>query len=139
MNGKNNWTYQERNGSDFSEMKFADPRWKGAHGTELGYFHGISAAGDPVRKWTAPHAGTVRVEGSPTLEKPDQISDATILKNADQAWTAHLSATAKTASHDLTISVAKGDVLVFITHSNGGAQPPVPTRVNWDPIVTFLP
>ncbi len=61
--GKNQWHNQERIGGAYRDMTFKDPNWKGAGTCEIGYFHMTPGVGDAVRKWVAPHAGTVRIEG----------------------------------------------------------------------------
>ena len=47
---------------------FKDPKWVGAGKCEVGYYQMVPDANDAVRKWVAPHAGTVRIEGRVSLD-----------------------------------------------------------------------
>jgi hypothetical protein len=133
VNGKNQWHNQERDGTTFVDMTFHDPIWKGKNGSEVGFFQMTPGIGDAVRKWVAPHDGTVRIEGAPTLECPsaDGINVAvlknTLLKNTDKLWTGQL-ATPKTkaSSYDTTVAVQAGDSLAFIAQNTAFKNMPGP-------------
>ena len=117
--GKNNWYNQQRNGSVDSDMLFKDPKWIGAGRCEVGYYHMVPDAHDAVRKWVAPHAGTVRVEGRVSLAGSggDGVN-VSVLHNAAVLWPTRLVTFGNPASHDTTVHVAQGDALYFIVSKN---------------------
>ena len=135
--GKNQWYNQQRNGSVDSDMRFQDPKWVGAGRCEVGYYHMIPDANDAVRKWIAPHAGTVRIEGRVSLDGSggDGVN-VSILHNAAIVWPARLVTFGNPVCHDATVDVAPGDALYFIVNKNATA---VNDRTTWDPVITYLP
>src|SRR4029077_15777980 len=70
--GKNNWYYQQWNGSAYDDLSFisdeAHPRmnWFGNGNCEVGPSYQTPGDNAAVRKWVAPHGGTVRIEGMVT-------------------------------------------------------------------------
>ena len=88
--GKNHWYNQQRKGSVDTEMLFKDPKWVGAGKCEVGYYQMVPGGNDAVRKWIAPHAGTVRIEGRVSLDSPGGNGvKVSILHNAAEAWPTH--------------------------------------------------
>jgi len=73
--GKNNWYYQQWNGSDYSDLAFisdeAHPRiyWSGRGSCEVGPKYQTPGDDAAVRKWVAPHGGAVRIEGMVTAKE----------------------------------------------------------------------
>lgn len=136
--GKNQWYNLQRQGAVDSDMLFKDPKWVGAGKCEVGYYHMTPDAQDAVRKWVAPHAGAVRIEGSVSLDHSGGAAvNVSILHNAAvAAWPAHLVTFGNPATHDLTVNVAPGDALYFIVNKKAGTAS---ERTIWDPVVTYLP
>ena len=126
VSGKNQWTNLEGNGTARSKMTFSDPIWKGASGAEVGYFDMTPGSGDAVRKWVAPHDGTIRIEGAPALDgsNADGVT-VTVLKNAGKVWSAELVTPGSgMSSCDISIPVKTGDSLEFVAHNNSAAVSP---------------
>ena len=134
--GKNNWYNQQRHGSVDTDMLFKDPKWVGAGKCEVGYYHMVPDANDAVRKWVAPHAGAVRIEGRVSLDRSggDGVN-VSILHNAAVVWPTRLVTFGNPVSHDTTVDVAQGDALYFVVNKNATA---VSDRTTWDPVVTYL-
>jgi hypothetical protein len=132
--GKNNWYYQQKTGRLFASMVFNDPYWKGVGGSEIGYFHMQSGSGEATRKWIAPHAGMVRMEG--VVERAaDSTGDAEtiIQKNGKKIWESGSLVQGKKVSYNFTRRVRKDDCLYFILKNNPGDR----VRITWDPSITF--
>jgi hypothetical protein len=132
--GKNQWYNQERNGGAYRDMTFKDPNWKGQGGCEIGYFHMTPGAGDAVRKWVAPRAGVVLVEGRVTpAAKTTAAVNVAILHNTKEIWPAQ-TVQDKPLVHSLNITVAQGDALYFIAGKKDAAG----GRIEWDPAITYM-
>ena len=133
--GKNQWYNQERHGSAFTDIVFKDPKWTGAGKCEVGYYHMVPDGGDAVRKWVAPHAGSVHVEGRVFVDPSAGGVNVSILHNAAVVWPARPVTSANPASHDMTVQVTPGDALYFVVSRSaaGGG------RITWDPVVTYVP
>jgi hypothetical protein len=134
--GKNQWTNLERAGTDYTDLAFTEPLWLGNDGCEVGFTRMTPGTGDAVRKWIAPHEGTLRIEGAPALvDKNSGELDVSVLKNDQGAWTGTLGANAASASCDVNVTVKKGDALYFIVHSSAppsGAGPGLEVLGNKD-------
>jgi hypothetical protein len=115
--GKNHWTALEHAGSTDNPLTFSEPFWSNSDGCQVGFTRMTAGTGDAARQWLAPHEGTVRIEGTPTLRGAfsDEL-DATILRNDATAWTAALTAAKPSAPCDIAVPVKKGDALYFIVH-----------------------
>lgn len=128
--GKNNWYYQQANGKDYTDMIFKDPSWRGTGGSEVGFFHMTSGSSDAVKKWVAPRAGKIRIEGNASIQK-----DSTgkmfveIKKNNSTSWNKTITFK-KPAPHDFTLQVKKDDPIYFIVKGNN-------EKVIWDPAITY--
>ena len=133
--GKNQW-FNLATGQQDAPMTFKDPKWAGGGKCEIGYYHMVPDAGQAVRKWVAPHAGTVRVEGRVSVDHPSGGVNASILKNTAVIWPTRAVTSGKPASHGTTVRVAAGDALYFIVGKYANAAP---DRAAWDPVVTYLP
>ena len=73
-----------------------------------------------MRKWVAPRAGTVRVEGRVALAGPDHAAvEAMILDGDREAWPPRAITKARPQSHDLTLTVRQGDAISFIVKRSG--------------------
>jgi hypothetical protein len=117
--GKNQWTNLERAGATDNDLTYSEPFWGAADGCQIGFTRMTCGEGDAVRKWTAPHDGAVRVEGSPTLRGVFSSElDVSVLENEGRAWTAALGSGTATASCDINVPVKKGDALYFVVHSS---------------------
>ncbi len=131
--GKNQWYNQQRGGGTYRDMTFKDPNWKGDDACEIGCFHVTPGGNDAVRKWVAPRAGAVRVEGrvSPDGKAVGAVNVA-ILHNAKEIWPAQ-TVNDKPLLHDMNVPVAQGDALYFIAGKKGAGG----GRIHWDPLVTY--
>jgi hypothetical protein len=90
--------------------------------------------GDAVRKWAAPHAGTVRIEGNVSVaNRSGEGVNVAILRGTEEIWPAQ-TVKGKSIAHDLTASVAAGQTLCFIVGKNAAAG----DRAVWDPVVTYV-
>jgi hypothetical protein len=124
--GKNLWTNQERSGTTLADMTYNSPLWIGAQGSKIGFTQVTPGAGAAVRKWIAPHEGTVRLEGTPTLDGANSSGVAiTILKNDDKVWSAKLT-TPEAAPYDTNIQVKAGDALLFVAENTVSMPNPGP-------------
>ncbi len=115
--GRNQWNNLERNGSSYDDLAFREPFWSSGDGCQIGFTRMTSGTGDATRKWTAPHDGTVRIEGTPVMRGPfsDQL-DVSVLRDEANAWTAALTSSRSTATCDVNVPVKKGNALYFIVH-----------------------
>jgi hypothetical protein len=131
--GKNQWYNQQRSGGAYRDMTFQDPNWKGQGGCEIGYFHMVPSLCDAVRKWVAPRAGTVLVEGraAPDGKGPAAVAVG-ILQGAKEIWPVQ-TVQQKPLLHSLHVAVAQGDALYFIA----AKEEAIGGRVCWDPVVTY--
>src|SRR5690606_11864876 len=99
---------------------------------------------DTLRRWQAPWAGTIRIEGDVQLVAPAAgglIGDGVrvaIQHEGAELWTALIDGgdyTAKTPTGVSTIAVARGDDIYFRVGSrDDGAS----DEVAWDPVITYL-
>ena len=137
--GKNNWRYLQRVGDRESRLRFpASDRvftrdWQGEGEVRIGADYQIAEPGrDALRRWVAPQAGSVRVEGRISAEPSVQAS-ASLLQNSQQLWQAEAGSPEAAAAHDLTLEVAQGDALDFVVTTK--VKPS--GKVVWDPVVTY--
>ena len=142
IQGKNQWRYQQRQGEADTDLAFDVTSWVGGkrdaarRPTEVGYDFMVPGAADAVRKWVAPRAGIVRVEGPVVLAAPDKATvRAAILHGDREAWPPRAVTKAKPASHDLALAVRPGDSISFIVRRIGEEAG---DKVLWDPMVTYL-
>ena len=149
IQGKNNWRYQQRKGAAVSEMTFGKSRWFGTDGSEVGLAHMLPGIEEcaAIRKWLAPHDGTVRIEGKVVPAGKDSTSvHASVLRNDQTIWLVPVVAADKGASHDLKVAVAKGDAICFVVQRPKLGDLPIRDKqVNasghsqwWDPVVTYV-
>src|SRR5665647_1127363 len=132
--GKNNWYYQERNKGIYTNMVFKDPFWVGTGNSEVGYFHMTSGTGDAVKKWIAPKAGRIRIEGNVEIEKDSTEGiSAMIKKNNNTTWMKTVEFK-KPVSHNFTMEVHNGDAIYFIINAAGKKDS---EKVSWDPAITY--
>jgi hypothetical protein len=140
--GKNNWNYQQRKQSQDSDLRFV-PRddvfvkdWIGDGNCRVGNNYQIPGSNaEAIRKWVAPHAGVVRVEGK--AESTCAGFYVRLLHNTNIIWEPELSSSGQPAGHDLTVKVAQGDTISFLAGAkfdNGTNS----TKVIWDPVVTYM-
>jgi len=144
IQGKNNWYYQQNNGTVSTDMIFENMSWVGdrcelntsQYRNEIGNIRMFSLAGGVIRKWVAPHEGTVRIEGRIVRDGFNVISPkATILLNDKEIWLLGQKTAIDKQPHDFTIKVKRGDVINFVLKGNCDNNP---VRVNWDPVITFI-
>lgn len=94
---------------------------------------------DTVRRWLAPHSGTIRVDGTASLVAgPAYRGDGaqvTIEHNGAQQWTSVLSQTVTSSNHSIELNVAAGDPVWFRLHVIDNAAD---DAVAWDPTIIYL-
>lgn len=137
--GKNNWRYLQHAGDVEKALRFIPSDevftrdWQGEGGVRIGNKYQIPDAGlEAVRRWVAPHGGTVRVEGEVATDPPGSAS-ARLLKGTEELWQAGSKEPEAPARHDLKIEVAQGDTLSFVAALKGEIG-----KVLWDPVITYL-
>ncbi len=159
--GKNNWRYRTvEAGPDDKVMFFGADRdlnfdtmsdcWTNANRCTVGINYQIPTdKEDAVRKWIAPHDGTVRIEGAATIDGNNStgFSAYILSRDSDELWSAQL-AFPDTASspHDKSVEVKTGDSISFIVHkmrANKNSTAPATTggdstKVVWDPTITYV-
>jgi len=140
IKGKNGWYYQQKSGQVYhSDMVFKLSKWVGnmCNGictNEIGLNHMLAAASDVVRKWIAPHEGTVRIEGKITREGFDvSTPDVAILLNDKEVWP--LEKGTEKQTHDFMLKISQGDAVSFVL--KGGCDRN-PVMVYWDPLITYV-
>jgi hypothetical protein len=141
--GKNHWYYQQWDGKAYSDLAFYVPDekalynyWRGAGNTQTGCDYQVADISDPVRKWVAPHAGEVRIEGAVMLEKDSgQKASARIMRNDSEIWPSKTVSDEKKEVHDLTVAVNKDDAICFIVKRIGKEKP---VKASWDPAITYI-
>ncbi len=149
--GKNNWNYQELDGSQYKDLRFrADilrPEfwWFSDTGGRIGLDYQVPSDKAVVRRWIAPHAGTVRVEGGALRTGMDSESLVpSIVLKSEQVWPPKNAADGNAAegnaaTHDLQLTVAQGDALAFVVSRKPGSSKERcdSTRMVWDPVITY--
>jgi hypothetical protein len=144
IQGKNNWYYQVWDGRKLSDLSF-EMRWRRWIGSGCTIFdewqHTVSnndASPCPVRKWTAPHAGFVCLDGSignvntritwdpavTYVDRPEQdmipkntgsLYRASIKKNHANLMSLELGQTTDQTPYKIFTRVEKGDSIWFMT------------------------
>ncbi|GGD98440.1 hypothetical protein [Paenibacillus nasutitermitis] len=142
VQGGNNWSYLQSDGTTYSNMTWSGTQWVGAYPLNV-----ISSpmalhpdTNDSVIAWTAPQTGTVTLNG--TVAKGAAGGDGVkvkIMKNSTQIWPAsgwQLVAGSDTIGyiHQNTISVTAGDKLYLIVNKNANTYND--TTV-WDARITY--
>jgi len=145
--GKNNWYYQQWNGSAYSDLSFisdeAHPRmnWFGGGNCEVGPNYQISSDNAAVRKWVAPHGGTVRIEGIVTARETSGANTlASIRLNSEKIWPDKNAPSGESTTHDLKVTLVQGDAIAFVLarkESAGKSTSSESNQVFWDPVVTY--
>jgi hypothetical protein len=145
--GKNGWYYQQWNGSDYRDLTFvsdeAHPRmyWFGSGNCEVGPDYQIPGDQAAVRKWVAPHGGTVRVQGAVASTETDSGSiPASIWLNSNQIWPDKVLGGGAPAAHDLKVTVIQGDAIVFVAAKKDPASKganPQSGKIFWDPVISY--
>jgi hypothetical protein len=142
--GQNQWYYQQRNGSTYSNMTWysANNRWQGSETFVLvgdNWQHPDSGY-DSVRKWVANKASAqINIAGSVKKSFQGLGGDGvvvTIKKNNTVLWgPVTISAYDTTGvSHNINTSISVGDALFFIVNKNGNNN--CDTTL-WDPVITY--
>jgi len=133
--GKNNWYYRQIDSTGSTDLVFKDPFWTGADHAEVGYSHLAAGTTGAVRKWIAPHEGTVHIEGT---VKADSTSTSTpyveIRKRNVPIWPSKAVLPGKVFNTGIEAVVKKGDAIEFIVKSR---KPGTVAKVSWDPAITY--
>ncbi|MGD8805602.1 MAG: SpvB/TcaC N-terminal domain-containing protein, partial [Chloroflexota bacterium] len=94
---------------------------------------------DTVRRWLAPHTGTIRVQGTAELVTGDSYrgdgAQVTIENGGGQQWTAILNKDTISSTHDIELDVSAGEPVWFRLHVIDNAAD---DEVSWDPTITYL-
>jgi hypothetical protein len=139
IQGKNQWYYQEKKGSVYTNLTFKDPYWigTGKNKNAVSYSTMIPDTNGAIRKWVAPHAGKIRIEGAVTVKLPTVKWDpvvtyiekektsnfpasngkdvkVSIYKNESNLVSGNLSNNASPWSYDIYVHVKTGDSIYFI-------------------------
>ena len=145
IQGKNCWYYQQKRGTNYVDMTFEGLRWVGDKcdnydfENAIEYYNTVVVTNDVARKWVAPHAGTVRIEGSVEfysgfLYQVGEVQ-STIFVNDKEVWPAKMIKLREKLSHDITLKINKGDAIYFVVKGDCkiGCG-----NVAWDPVVTYV-
>ncbi|MDR1720027.1 MAG: hypothetical protein LBR67_07940 [Dysgonamonadaceae bacterium] len=152
--GNNNWYYLQNTGGFEKEMQsltemrngmdISVQPWTGDQcATNLGFWRNeisfkkmFAVTGDVIRKWIAPHDGTVRLEGEVEQDGFD-IKTPTVLisVNGKKVWSPDPDDDLLNLPYDFTVKVKSGDAIRFVVRSSCEQNP---VRVNWDPDVTYI-
>jgi hypothetical protein len=141
--GKNNWYYQQWDGRTYTDLAFYAPDekalynyWLGAGDTKTGNDYQVADVNDPVRKWLAPHAGEVRIEGAIMLEADSgQGVSVMILRNDSKIWPARTVSHEKKEVHDITVSLNRDDAIYFVVRR---IEKTKQVKASWDPVITYI-
>lgn len=94
---------------------------------------------DTVRRWLAPHTGTVRVQGTAALTADTAYrgdgAQVTIEYGETQPWVQTLDAGTPSQTHDIELAVTAGEAVWFRLHVIDNAAD---DAVDWSPTVTYL-
>jgi RHS repeat-associated protein len=94
---------------------------------------------DTVRRWLAPHDGTIRVQGSPGLTAGTAYrgdgAQVTVEHAGAKRWERTLTKASPSAAHDVTFDVTAGESVWFRLHVIDNAAD---DHVAWSPTVTYL-
>jgi hypothetical protein len=140
--GKNGWFYQSWNGTVYASLDFApltNRFLKSGSAITIGpKFMRPDAGKDAVRKWVAPHAGKIRIEGlvQQMATGGSNQTEVKILHNLTSAWGPNTVTSITSASHDFNLDVAQGDSISFQCHVSAAYTGS--DSVNWDPVITYL-
>jgi len=145
--GKNNWYYQQRSGSAYSDLRFVhddihpEMCWFGDGNCKVGNNYQIPDSSAAVRKWVAPHGGVIRIEGRMAIDQfgGDGVS-ASIWQNGAKLWLARLITHGQPASHDVTVKVEQGDAICFMAEKDAVVKnvKPDSDKLTWDPVITYV-
>jgi hypothetical protein len=140
--GKNSWHYQLKKAVVYTHMIWGETTWVGDkcdlgyYHSEIGHYHMIPGTSDAVRKWVAPRAGSVLIEGRVALEGSRGAGIyAMILVREQEAWPSRLISGNKEQSHKMTMRIDKGNTICFVVKRNG-KEPS--EEVIWDPVITYM-
>jgi hypothetical protein len=147
VQGENQWSYKEWNGSAYSDMTWdvGSKKWRGAYayGGMWSPFFIHPDTNDAVKAWKAPKAGTVQIKGRVfkwDITGGDGVR-VKIMKNNTQLWPSsgwHTVAYNDNSGliHGPIVNVAAGDHVYFIVNQNGNSG--YDTTV-WDAAVSYRP
>ena len=136
--GKNNWFYQQKRGTGFTNLIFRDPDWIGTGKCALSYFTMTPDTNNGViRKWIAPHGGFIHIEGEvsarsgtvtwdPVVTFVDKIEAnkipantgkafrVNIYKNVSNLFSVNISDGGSPLPYDIYVKVKKEDSIYFL-------------------------
>ncbi len=144
VSGKNRWRYQQKTGTGFHDLvpvmdeASGTMYWSGTDHCRIGIDWQTADEHGSGRRWLAPRAGKVRVEGLVACAG-GLTPLCSISVNDRQVWPdqAHL---IYPAAHSLNLTVAPGDWITFaaVMSPECIAECRAHSQVSWDPTVTYL-
>ena len=144
LQGKNNWRYGKRGKAGVADLTYAideaHPKlcWTDGEEVEIGGNYQSAGESVSIRRWVAPHGGTVRIEGKATGQTGASIG---IALNGETLWTRKSDTGGKSEMHDLTTTLIQGDTLSFEAGRSSGSSSATEAKagsISWDPVVTYL-
>lgn len=143
LSGKNRWLYQQKTATGFRDLApvmdevSGTMYWSGLDRCRIGIDYQTADRLGSARRWLAPRAGKIRVEG--LVEFPHGSAVCSIWVNDRQVWP-HQERLTDSAAHNLEITVASGDIVTFAAIMSPKCQPQgcAPAQISWDPTVTYL-
>lgn len=136
IQGKEQWRYQARKEGKITDLTFQKDAWSGEEGAGIGFDTMHPGSDAVLRTWTAPRAGTVRIEGQ--VAPPEGMA-ASLEHNGRVIWPAASKSADKALSLDLKVAVKQGDTIAFVAGQPDDIEPRVPkTALKWDPVVTYV-
>ncbi len=144
VQGANNWTYQETDGTTYWPMTFDASRlsWQGS--TQFSLVGDVYQHPGPVlnsvRTWTAPRAGMINVSWNAiTVGAGGNGTKVKVLKNTKAIWGEYLiAANSSWVGTDVVLNqtIVAGDVIRFVVNANGDNGY---DSTNWVPVINYVP
>jgi len=142
---KDQWSYQELNGSDFENLNWDEEtnEWKGRNGeTAIGNTWVQVGSSDPVIKWKAPRTGKIHIGGWLSMidvETGDGVN-ARVMQNDTQLWPVDGWQTiafndAEGVEINQEVEVEEGDEIIFQVNAKENTEGDL---VKWTPEIAYL-
>ena len=144
---KDQWSYQELNGSDFDNLNWDEEtnEWKGRNGeTAIGNTWIQVGSSDPVIKWKAPRTGKIHIGGWLSMidvETGDGVN-ARVMQNDTQLWPddgwqtiAFNDAEGVEINQEVEVEVEEGDEIIFQVNAKENTEGDL---VKWTPEIAYL-
>jgi hypothetical protein len=142
VQGKNNWYYQEWDGSSYIDMT-----WNSSLGRWMGYttdslvadtWQHPERATDSVRKWVAPQSGSINITSNVAKRSNGLGGDGvvvTVKKNGTTVWSTPIGYIDSVGVNmDLTFNVTAGDAIYFVLNRGNGYTY---DSTSWNPKIEY--